>query len=160
MGSAPHFAKAQKQALMYLKIRPRSEHELRVKLKEKKHDPQTINDVIKTMLDYGYLNDDEFTRAWVNYRINLPLGLRRIQTELKQKGIDQSLIDCHIERIMTDYDEESVVRELILKRLKRYKDIEPLKIQKRLYDFLIRKGFTISIIRKVVLEIVPLKKRY
>src|SRR5882762_1022222 len=79
-------------ALMFLKIRPRSVHELRAKLSGKGFGPEDIDDVVAALKSIDLLNDRVFTASWIRYRLARPFGFRRIITELKQKGIADDII--------------------------------------------------------------------
>jgi regulatory protein len=137
-------------ALRFLKIRPRSIAELREKLGSKSFSGTDIETVLHDLIASGLLDDRAFTKSWINYRLARPFGFRRIIQELKAKGIDQGIIDQAMAEINVSYNPSDVALELAQRRWQRLPDIDPLKKKKRVMDFLLRRGFDISITMKVL----------
>ena len=78
---------ALKFAMKLLDIRKRSVFEIRKRLKQKEFEEEIINEVIKELFEYGYLNDEEFAEAYINDRINFnPRGSFLVKKELREKG--------------------------------------------------------------------------
>lgn len=95
--------------------------------------------VLSRLIDYGFLNDEEYTRLFLTSRIqNKPRSLFMIKQELRTKGIDQNVIDKVIANETTT-DIDLIVR-LLEKKLK---DRKPVDLKdKKLLSFLQRKGFS------------------
>lgn len=146
-------ASCRTSALRFLKIRPRSEHELRDKLKQKGFDPADIDAAVEWLLSIDMLNDRAFTVAWINYRLARPFGFSRIIRELKEKGIAPALIDELVAEAKAQYAEGDTVLELARRRAERLKGIDPLKRKKRVLDYLIRRGFSIGEAMKAIKKI-------
>jgi regulatory protein len=142
--------KAKNYAFLLLKFRLRSENEIRQRLKKKKFDTQIIENVVSFLKDKGFINDNYFAKTWVESRIKKPLGLRRLKEELKIKGIDKEIIEERINEIKKNYPEEEIIARIARERLKRIKDIDPQKAKKRIYAYLLRRGFSPDIILDVV----------
>jgi len=138
--------KARDYAFLLLKFRIRSEKEIYGRLKKKKFNDTTIKETLSFLKDKGFINDDYFAKAWIESRIKRPLGLRRIKEELKIKGIDREIIDRHLEDISKAYSEEATVTKIIKQRFDRLKGAEPQKAKRRLYAFLLRRGFSPEIV--------------
>ena len=85
--------KAKNYSFLLLKFRPRSEGELTLRLKRKKFDEKVIRATIAFLKEKRFLNDNEFARAWIDYRLKKPLGFRLIQQELRRKGVDKKIIE-------------------------------------------------------------------
>ncbi len=143
-------SRAKTSALRLLKIRPRSEHELRDRLKRKKFSPEVIEETIRYLKSYRFIDDAAFAKAWIKYRLTKPLGMNRIIQELKIKGIADDIIQDQRESAQEDLDEPSAVESLVKKKLKLYQNIEPLKRKKRIFDFLARRGFSLSLIQQAI----------
>ena len=137
-------------ALRFLKIRPRSIEELREKLGVKGFSKEEIEVVIHDLIASGLLDDRAFTKSWINYRLARPFGFRRIIQELKEKGVDKEIIEQAVEEIKGNYSPEKVALELAQRRWQRLPAIDPLKKKKRVLDFLLRRGFEIDIVMKVI----------
>jgi regulatory protein len=104
------------------------------------------------MTAWGYLNDEAFTKAWFQGRLKR-YGFRRIALELSDKGIPKDLIQSTWEGLKDDVDEETIVREIALRRARLSRDVQPLKRRKRVMDYLARRGFNLSLINKVIREL-------
>ena len=143
------FEKLYNKALRFLSFRPRSEKEIRDYLQKKNSDPQTAQKIIDKLKEYNFINDKEFARLWFESRIKLkPRAIRVIKLELKQKGIEDELIDEIFDNTKTDDKELALV--LAEKRFKRYAKEEPQKAKEKMYRFLISKGFNYDTIKDVV----------
>lgn len=137
-------------ALRFIKIRPRSVFELREKLAGKGFDPREIDEELEYLVSVELLNDRVFTGMWIRYRLARPFGFRRIITELKNKGIADEIIAQAISDAKGDYAEADVVLELARRRFERIGAIDPDKKRKRVFDFLIRRGFSVDLAMKAL----------
>ena len=145
--------KAKGYALRLLKLRPRSSAELARKMADKGFDALLARQVIDDLTRLGFLDDEAFARAWLQYRLNKPMGFRRIAQELVEKGISKDAIRAHWDVVKESYDELEVVRMLAQKRARQYNNVDPLKRRKRVMDYLARRGFQLDIIMKVIRDI-------
>ena len=142
--------KTRNYAFLLLKFRPRSEKEIYQRLKKKKFDDRIIKETIAFLKDKDFINDNYFAKAWVESRLKRPLGLRRIKQELRIKGIGKEIIDSQIDEIKKNYSEEDIVAEIARERFNRLKNIEPEKAKRRLYAYLLRRGFSPDIVVEIV----------
>lgn len=142
--------KAKNYAFLLLKFRPRSEKEIYQRLKKKKFDAGIISQTLAFLEDKSFINDNEFTRLWIESRLKRPLGLRRIRQELSLKGIDKQIIDRQIEEIKKNYSEEGLVIKIAREKFNRLKGIEPQKAKRRIYAYLLRRGFSPEVIIDVI----------
>jgi regulatory protein len=140
------FEKAKNYAFLLLKFRLRSEKELFWRLERKKFDAATIKRVLEFLKEKDFINDKDFAKSWSESRLKRVWGLRKIKEELKVKGIAQDTIDNQIAEIKKSYCEKEIVSEIIEKRLKKLKGIEPQKAQRRIYAYLLRRGFSPEVI--------------
>ncbi len=120
----------------------RSEHELCTRLKKKKFDDPVIKETLAFLKEKGFINDQDFTRAWIESRLKRPFGLKRIRQELRLKGITEELIRSHIEALKGNYCEEEVVLTIAEERFNQLKGIEPQKARQRVFAYLMRRGFS------------------
>lgn len=137
---------AKEYAFLLLKFRLRSENELESRLKRKKFSPQIIRAALDFLKEKKFLDDELFARSWIRSRIRRPLGIRRIRQELNLKGIDKEIIESKLSELKEDYSEEGIVRELARERLGKLKGIEPRSAQRRVYAYLLRRGFSPEVI--------------
>jgi len=138
--------KARDYAFLLLKFRLRSEKEICQRLKKKRFDEEIIRDTVSFLKDKGFIDDNLFAKTWIESRIKKPLGLRKIRQELNLKGIDKEIIDTQISEIKKDYCEQDLVKKIAKVRLSKLKDIEPRSAKRRVYAYLLRRGFSPEII--------------
>ncbi len=74
------------------------------------------------------------------------MGFRRLREELIRKGIDKEIIESQLEEIKKDYDEEGIVSGIVRKKLVSLQGLDPQKAKRRLYAYLLRRGFSPAII--------------
>lgn len=134
--------KAKEYAFLLLKFRLRSEHELHQRLENKKFNSRIIDEIISFLKEKGFIDDDYFAKTWVESRVKKPLGIKRLRQELIAKGIDKAIIDSRINEIRKNYPEEDVVARLAKDRLNKLKGCDPQKARKRVYAYLLRRGFS------------------
>ena len=148
---------AKAAALRFLKIRPRSIAELKEKLQMKSFSATDIETTVVDLMASGLLDDRAFTKSWINYRLARPFGFRRIILELKAKGIDPEIIEQAVAETRSGdgferlpYNPEQVALDLAQRRWQRLPDIDLVKKKKRVLDFLLRRGFEIDVVMKVL----------
>lgn len=149
---AKSFDKARDYAFLLLKFRLRSEGEIAERLKRKKFSAQIIQEVVSFLKAKNFINDKIFAKAWLNARLKRSLGLCRIKQELRQKGIEQELIEQEAAKLK-DYSESQTVLNLAKARLDRLKGVESVAAKRRLYAFLLRRGFSPEIVGDVLNEL-------
>lgn len=141
--------RATEAAVNLLSYRARSERELRDRLRRKNFDEATIGEAIERLTRWGYLNDAEFARRWVENRAtHRPRGRRLLAQELRQKGIDRDLVAETLEE--AELDEDEAAREAARSRLNSLRGLDRQVAQRRLSGFLARRGFSGETIRRVV----------
>lgn len=138
--------KAKNYAFLLLKFRPRSEQEIRQRLKKKKFTPGIIEETLSFLKDKAFIDDNHFARAWIESRIKRPLGIRRLRQELQVKGVDKEIIENQINEIKKNYPEKEIVTRIIQDKLNKAKGSDPQKIKRRIYACLLRRGFSPGII--------------
>jgi len=147
VNSPEDLKKAKEFCFRLIKIRQRSEHELRQRLGLKKFSLDIIDEVIGYLKRLILIDDVEFAANWVASRKH-NFGSRRIAFELKQKGIAESIIKQELDKLKEDFNEaeyiSGIARKKFEKIVKELKD--PFKAKKRLYGFFMRKGYPIDVI--------------
>ncbi len=141
------FQKAKDYAFLLLKFRLRSENELAGRLKQKKFESAVIKKVISFLKEKAFLDDQEFAHSWISSRAKRPFGARRLRQELRLKGVDRDIIEAELARMSEVYPEGEVVSRLAGSRFEKLHGIEPHKAKRRIYEYLVRRGFSMDIIR-------------
>ena len=144
---------AKKACFNLLKIRPRSEYELRSRLVRKGFDTEVIEKTVEYIAKIGLIDDLAFARLWVESRIKRPLGLHRLSFELKTKGVNKEIIDRVVKEYKSPEKEEETIRDLLQRKMKKLSGLDKKKIKSRLWGFFLRKGFSKDIVFDVLSEI-------
>lgn len=140
------YEKAKNTAVKFLGYRARSKKELKDKLIAD-YSEDITNRVISMLEKYGYVNDEEYAKAYVKDCLNLKgWGQKRIALELTKRGIDKNIIAKALPEENTEQLE--LIEKLLLKRLKGNTNID-FKEKKKHFDYLARRGFVPSDILEV-----------
>ena len=135
-------------AIRILAGREHSGYELKTKLEKKGYAASDIDDVVEQLTKDKYLDETRFAEVFVNSKIRRGLGPIRIQLELQQRRVDESLIDEYLDFNQTQWFE--LASDV---RCKRFGNDLPVDIkdQSKQIRFLQQRGFTqqhiISIIK-------------
>ena len=91
---------------------------------------------------------------WAQFRLqNKPIGSYKLNQELRLKGIKQDIIKKIIDKTYNEIDELTVARNLIKDKIVSAK-IKNIRIDpKKIYNFLLRRGFSIEISRNIYHEL-------
>lgn len=143
--------KARSRALRFLTYRARTVKELETYLQQKEFAAGIVTSVIAEMKNYGYIDDYKFARDYINYRKSRGYGKKRIQYELKLKGVER---DC-VEELITDSfdseDELNTIRDMLRKRLPADGVIDRRWVVRQA-GYLARRGFHENLIMTVLRE--------
>jgi len=157
------FGKLYARALEYTMLRPHSSKEIRDYLwrktrttryksrktgefKERPGVSQEIADRVFTRLsEKGYIDDEKFTRYWLENR-NLTKGAsrRKLISELRAKGVDQSTIEGQLATSLRDDADE--LQKIIAKKRSRYPD------NQKFMQYLVRQGFSYDDVKNALAE--------
>jgi regulatory protein len=151
--------KALQYAFCLLKFRLRSEYELCQRLKKKGFCESEIKETLIFLKEKRFIDDLQFARAWVESRAKKPLGARRLKQELRIKGVKKELISQALEELSDKYNEEDVIRELVRRRWEKLRNIEPAKARRRIFAYLVRRGFSQETILEEINSIVRTEAR-
>lgn len=145
-------SRATDAAVQFISFRPRSEREVRNRLRKRGYSDPAIEIAVEKSRGWGYLNDESFAEFWVENRLrHRPRGARMLSQELRQKGVDRNVIDAVIEE--SDIDEHGAALELARKRAPRLANLEPDVQKRRLSQYLARRGYGWDVIRPVLDEV-------
>jgi regulatory protein len=133
-------------ALNFLSYRPRSEDEVRRYLIRRKVPPDLSTRVLARLRDGRLIDDEEFTRFWVENRETFsPRGSRALRSELRSKGIDDSTIAAHVSG-----DDSEAAYQAAQKKARTLVTADRETFRRKLFSFLQRRGFGYDITRETV----------
>ena len=130
---------ARNKAMDLLARREHSAHELRQKLKQREFDSDAIELALESLQEDNLQCDNRFAESYINHRSNAGLGPIKIVNELRQKGVDDSVIHQHMSVLTIDWDER-----LEQQRLKKYGEDIPTDYAQKMKQarFLQNRGFS------------------
>lgn len=138
--------------MQFIAYRPRSEKEVRDRLKRRGFADEAIEEAIERVTYWGYLDDRKFAEQWVENRVrHRPRGSRLLRQELIQHGVDRDIADQVVEE--TEMDEYQGALELARKRIRQLDNLDASTRHRRLSDYLARRGFDWGVVREVVRDV-------
>lgn len=150
--AAERGSRAWNAALRLLESRPRTEREIRDRLRRKEFLPQQIDAVVTRLRELNLLDDSQFARLWVANRQNVsPRGAQALRQELRAKGVDREIADEVIAE-QTDEDSERAACEAVARKaVRRYADSpDRTTFQRKLGGYLQRRGFRFETIKPIL----------
>lgn len=147
---AENVNKAKERAFLLLDYRKRSISEVEQRLKKADYEDDIIKEVIHSLEEMGFLNDEDFTQDWIDSRISgKGMGKNRIKWELRLKGIDDSIAEEALSLVDSDSEFDTAMESA---QRRWHKDHETdIRIKKRhLASYLGRLGFKWETVNKVL----------
>jgi regulatory protein len=136
------------RALKLLGYRARSEAEIRDRLTRYGYVGETIEGVVLRLQELGYLDDAEFARLKAREKARR-YGPRRVSVELKRSGVGDTLAREVVEEEFAGRSEVGEARSAAARRYNgRGSDAEA----RRVYGFLVRRGYSAEVCAKVARE--------
>ena len=132
------------KCVKYIGVRLRSINEIREYMLRKEIPDNLIDDTINRLIKNKLLDDETFTKAFINDKLNFTtMGPYRIEQELKKHKIDSQIINKYINEIDYDFLEEKINKQ-INKLIKSNKKKTNLK--NKIYNNLLNLGYSSSFI--------------
>ena len=142
---------AKDQAMRYLTRRSHSRTELIRKMREKGYRLKIINKALDELQTVDLVNDENFTRQFIQNEIQLrPVSRRLLIQKLLQRGISKELYDPLLEELFSESLEQEMLQTLTRKFLRTHTKDTGQKKREKLLRFLQGKGFSWEQIRQVV----------
>lgn len=155
------FGKVYARALEYSLMRPHSAKEVRDYLYRKTRPTRTrkrtTGELVERpgvavevttraydrLVERGYINDESFARYWIENRSQTKgISRRKLQMELRAKGVDGSLVDRLLHETLRSDDDE--IQKVIAKKQRLYPD------QQKFMQYLMRQGFSYDSIKQAL----------
>jgi regulatory protein len=134
-------------ATRYLSYRPRSESELRERLRRRSFDTETTEAVISQLKEQGLVDDTAFARYWAENRESFsPRSRWLTRVELRQKGIADDIIAGAVNGI----DDEASAYKAAVSRAHSLRQVGYEDFRRRLGEYLKRRGFSYGVISHTV----------
>ena len=134
-------------AFHYLGYRPRSEAELRGRLKRRGFEADSVETALARLKEQGLVDDLAFAQFWKNNRESFrPRSRWLTALELRQKGVAKAVIN----QVVADVDDEDSAYRAAQSRAHRLPDSDYQGFRHRLGEYLKRRGFGYRVITHTV----------
>jgi SOS response regulatory protein OraA/RecX len=134
---------ARRAALRLLKVRPRTELELRRRLHALDAGTDATDAVIRNLKAQGLVDDRVFARLWVREKAQRGgTGRLRIRHDLETRGIHPDVVKDELDRSFSYEEESRAADDLARRKFKRLRAMPAGKAKGRVYSYLVGKGFT------------------
>jgi len=112
------FKRARERALRLLALRARSRAELQKKLAERDFSKSAIDRVLENLGELGYLDDEAFAVNRARHlAMNRLYGNRKIEEQLREKGIDREAAQAAIREVREEFPEMEGIARSATKKL-------------------------------------------
>jgi regulatory protein len=136
-------------ALRYLAQRPRSEQEVRRRLRRSGVAEDAIDDIVAQLERHGLVDDAAFAQYWLEQRQTFrPRGARLVRAELRQHGISTDLATAAADELAGSAEEDAY--RAAQKRAGHLSPADERTFKQRLSQFLARRGFDWEVVSMVV----------
>lgn len=146
--------RAREAALHLLSYRARSRAELARRLLRKGFPDGIVESCLADLATRGFIDDGAFAASFARDRLRgRPKGPRRISQELRAMGVSADVVGPAIEEAMKDAEISDL--DLARRAATRWRERpgeEPIRARRRLYDFLVRRGFSAEVARAILQE--------
>ncbi len=141
---------AQDYALRLLSYRERSRQEVQARMERKGFQRDVIEKILRYLESQKYLDDKRFAELWTHNRLKRRYGKGRVILELREKGVNQEIIDEVVKKTYSTVDEIGMALDLVKRKGYNLESAEDQRALRRASGFLRRRGFSFSIIREVM----------
>jgi regulatory protein len=129
--------------LRLLARRELSVKELRDRLLDREHAPDDIDRAIEHLLETQALDDARVARAYARTAATVKgRGRLRVMRELNAMGIAKETAGEALAEVFADVDERSLIAKALQKKMRGRPRIANAAERARLYQYLMRQGFT------------------
>jgi regulatory protein len=137
-------------ALRLLDYRPRSESELKERLRRRGFGEDNVATAIARLREQGLVDDLAFAQFWKENRQSFsPRSQWLTRHELKQKGVANEVI----ERVVADVDDEGSAYQAAIARARSLPVTDYQSFRRRLGEYLKRRGFGYGVINNTVKKV-------
>lgn len=148
---------ARETALRMLEYRPRTETELRRRLRRDGIPAEIIDECVARLREQRLIDDGTFAEIFTRDRVRLkPRGRRMLIQELRGRGVEEHTAAAAIDAVLAEeeVDELELAREAT-RRWRPRPGEEPLRARRRLAGFLARRGFGGEVTQQIIEEVLP-----
>ena len=139
-------------ALKIIERSYKTKKEMIKRLLEKGYALEEVNETLKFLEEYNFINDESYTKAFINDRTKTQ-GKQKIKYALKNKGVSDEIIEEELSKLDMEKEKENA-NILALKKysilIKRESD--KYKLKEKIIRFLISRGYDYEVAKDAVNE--------
>lgn len=133
-------------AYHYLSYRPRSEAEVRQRLRQRGFDTEIVEKTITKLKEQNLIDDLAFAQFWKENRLSFkPKSKSLINKELKDKKVTAEII----EQVTEDIDDMDNAYKLGCRRMHLLAHLDYPDFYRRLSNYLSYRGFNYEVIKRI-----------
>ncbi len=126
--------------------RDHAKNELRDKARKKGFPSDAIEEVLVDLTEKKYINNASFASKFAHDKFEFnKWGPNKIRSELFRKGLSEKEIGNALQEISID-ERVKAINDLILKNQRKFERVDISKRKKKMFDFLLRKGYDSNMI--------------
>lgn len=137
----------------YCAYQERSHYEVRQKLYELGIRKQDYDEIISTLIEEDYLNEERFAKAFAGGKFRMKdWGRKKIYYALKEKKVSE----YSIKQAMKEIDDEEYkknLKELAQGKYESLKDEQYLVRKKKTIDYMLQKGYELDLVTRAINEL-------
>lgn len=143
-------------ALERLARRDHSETELRRALRRAGHSAQDADAALERLRERRYVDDAAYAERFARSRIeHAGLGTRRVRQALRQRGVARGAAEEGIQKAAAQVDEAAVLERVARAYWRGHGRDEPPQRLRKLWAFLLRRGFPPALVRERLTALWP-----
>ncbi|MFN5598986.1 MAG: regulatory protein RecX [Gemmatimonas sp.] len=133
----------------------RTRRELELRLRRHEATPAQIREALDRLEAAGLLSDEAVAQAEASARLRRGEAPARVTQQLRRKGVAGAVVSRAVADAITDdgFDEMAACRAVAEKRARTLAGDEPVAAARKLLGFLLRRGYSGTVARRVVAEV-------
>lgn len=147
---------ARQLALRRLARRDQSEAELRRALARKGFSADVVDETLSWLRSQNFLDDEGFAARFARSRVaHHGLGRNRVRQALGARGVSRAIIEKGVAEALRDVSETEALEALARRYWRQHGRDEPLQRIRKLWVFLLRRGFPPGQVRERLSKLWP-----
>lgn len=142
-----NLSKAKAKAFDIVSRKAATEKQLREKLFEKGYDADICDEVVKTLREYNYIDDEDYAENFIEYAVSKGWGKMKISFELERRGVEKSIVSA----VLSTFDDSPVDRIYDILCVKfAGLDMTDFKQKQKVLRFFVSRGFDFDNIKSAI----------
>ncbi|MCY0971005.1 regulatory protein RecX [Chryseobacterium wangxinyae] len=144
------FEETKQKLVNYCVYQDRCHAEVEQKMREFVLIPEAKDEILLYLMKENYLNEERFTRSYIRGKFNIKhWGKNKIKMHLKQKGINEKLINRCFDEI-DDEDYLNIIRKIYESHFSKQKGLQVYQKRSKTIKYLLSRGFEYENILHVI----------